>query len=236
MSAPRDGQPGDALVPAPALLDGLHVLEYGESAASAYAARLLGDLGATVTKIEPPGGSELRREGYTAPGSDSSALFAYTSAGKRSVTLDDTSAEGRETLRRLIAGCDVLIDSHRGSHWQELGIDFDALPGSGRCGLAVSITPFGRFGPHAEWAATHLTAHHAGGRGLLLPRRHRLRALPGRAAAARAREHRRARRGVRCRGRDARLAGRLARGRARADRDRSLLAGGGDVALPPGHH
>ena len=163
MSAQRNGQPGDALVPAPALLDGLRVLEYGESAASAYAARLLGDLGATVTKIEAPGGSGLRCEGYTPPGGESSALFAYTSAGKRSVTLDDTSDEGQETLRRLIADCDVLVDSHRGSHWQELGIDFDALPGSGRCGLAVSITPFGRFGPHAEWAATHLTVHHAGG-------------------------------------------------------------------------
>ncbi|MYI83634.1 MAG: hypothetical protein F4056_10295, partial [Chloroflexi bacterium] len=163
VSAQRNGQPGEALVPAPALLGGLRVLEYGESAASAFAARMLGDLGATVTKIEPPGGSPLRREGYTPEGGDASALFAYTSAGKRSVTLDDTTAEGRETLLRLIADCDVLVASHRGSHWQELGVDFEALPGSGRCALAVSITPFGRFGPHAEWAATHLTAHHAGG-------------------------------------------------------------------------
>ncbi len=163
MSAQRNGHTGEPLVPAPALLDGLRVLEYGESAASAFAARMLGDLGATVTKLEPPGGSAQRREGYTPPGGDSSALFAYTSAGKRSVTLDDATAEGRETLLRLIADCDVLVDSHRGSHWQELGIDFEALPGSGRCALAVSITPFGRFGPHAEWAANHLTAHHAGG-------------------------------------------------------------------------
>ncbi len=163
MTTAGDGRTDGALAPAPALLEGLRVLEYGESAASAYAARQLGDLGATVTKLEPPGGSALRREGYTPPGSAASALFAYTCAGKRSVTLDDTTAGGRETLRRLIAGCHVLIDSHRGSHWDALGIDFEALAGSGRCGLAVSITPFGRFGPHAEREANHLTAHHAGG-------------------------------------------------------------------------
>ena len=153
----------DALVAAPPLLEALRVLEYGESAAAAFAARQLGDLGATVTKLEPPGGDALRGQGHVPEGSDASSLFAYTSAGKRSVTLDDSTAEGRETLLRLIAGSDVLVDAHRGSHWRELDVDFDALAGTGRCRLAVSITPFGRFGPHAEWAATHLTAHHAGG-------------------------------------------------------------------------
>ena len=155
--------PGEGLSPAPALLDGLRVLEYGESAAAAYAARVLVDLGASVTALEPPGGSALRRQGHVPPGADASALFAYVGAGKRSVELDDAGPGGRETLLRLIADADVLIDAHRASHWDGLGVDFDALPGTGRCGLAVSITPFGRSGPHAERAATHLTAHHAGG-------------------------------------------------------------------------
>ena len=165
----------DELVAAPALLAGLRVLEYGESAAVAYAARQLGDLGATVTKLEPPEGDALRRQGHVPPGGDASSLFAYTSSGKRSVTIDDASAEGRDRLLRLIADSDILVDAHRASHWRGLDIDFEALPGSGRCRLAVStarrcacppaspITPFGRFGEHAEWTATHLTAHHAGG-------------------------------------------------------------------------
>ena len=91
--------------------------------------------GATVTKLEPPEGDALRRQGHVPPGGDASSLFAYTSSGKRSVTIDDASAEGRDRLLRLIADSDILVDAHRASHWRGLDIDFEALPGSGRCRL-----------------------------------------------------------------------------------------------------
>ena len=159
----------EQLVPAPALLEGVTAVEYGESAAIGFAGRLLADLGAAVTKIEPPGGDRTRSEGYTAPGADASALFAYANAGKRSVVVDETTAEGRDELARLLASAEIVIDAHAASHWRELGLDFDALPGSGRCRLAVSVTPFGRYGERAEWAATHLTAHHTGGESYAFP-------------------------------------------------------------------
>ena len=159
----------EQLVPAPALLEGVSAVEYGQSAAIGFAGRLLADLGVTVTKIEPPEGDRTRFEGFTAPGADSSALFAYANAGKRSVVIDDTTPEGRDDLARLLASAEIVLDGHEASHWDEIGLDFDALPGSGRCRLAVSLTPFGRFGDRAGWEATHLTAHHTGGEAYAFP-------------------------------------------------------------------
>ena len=154
---------------APPLLEGLSAVEYGESAALGYAGRLLADLGVAVTKIEPPGGDRTRGEGFVPPGADASCLFAYVNAGKRSVVLDDSQPEGRRDLARLLTSADIVLDGHAASHWRAIGIDFDALPGSGRCRLAVSLTPFGRFGERAEWAATHLTVHHGGGEAHAFP-------------------------------------------------------------------
>ena len=159
----------EQLVPAPALLEGVSAVEYGQSAAIGFAGRLLTDLGVTVTKIEPPEGDRTRFEGFTAPGADCSALFAYANAGKRSVVIDDTTPEGRDDLARLLASAEIVLDGHEASHWDEIGLDFDALPGSGRCRLAVSLTPFGRFGDRAGWEATHLTAHHTGGEAYAFP-------------------------------------------------------------------
>ena len=164
-----DAAAGERLSRAPALLAGVTAVEYGGSAALGYAGRLLADLGAAVTKLEPPGGDRTRGEGYAPPGADASALFAYVNAGKRSAVVDDAAPEGRRDLGRLLASAEIVLDGHPASHWRALGLDFGALPGSGRCRLAVSLTPYGRFGERAEWAATHLTAHHGGGEAYAFP-------------------------------------------------------------------
>ena len=169
MGRTADAAAGERLSEAPALLAGVAAVEYGGSAALGYAGRLLADLGAAVTKLEPPGGDRTRAEGYAPPGADASALFAYVNAGKRSAVVDDAAPEGRRDLGRLLASAEIVLDGHAASHWRALGLDFDALPGSGRCRLAVSLTPFGRFGERAEWAATHLTAHHSGGEAYAFP-------------------------------------------------------------------
>ena len=167
-NAPASHEPLQ-LAEAPPLFAGLVVLEHGESPAVAFATRMLGDLGAEVIKIEGPGGDRTRREGFVPEGSDASGIFAYTNAGKRTVVVDLESDGAAGRLLELIEAADILVDGHAPAQWEALGIDFDALPGRGRCRLAVSITPFGRFGERAEWAANHMTVHHTGGEAYAFP-------------------------------------------------------------------
>jgi len=93
-------------------LEGMRVVDLSGLAGS-YGTRLLAALGADVVKVEPPGGSGLRRlapfvEG--APEPDSSLWWAYLAMGTRSVVLDIAEQGGRESLGRLLAAADVVID------------------------------------------------------------------------------------------------------------------------------
>ena len=169
----------EQLVPAPALLDGVSAVEYGQSAAIGFAGRLLADLGVTVTKIEPPEGDRTRFEGFTAPGADSSALFAYANAGKRSVVIDDTTPEGRDDLARLLASAEIVLDGHEA---EPLGRDRAglrraagqrALPPGGLADALRALRRSRRLGGHAPHRPPHRR------RGVRLPRRPQLAALPG---------------------------------------------------------
>ena len=90
-----------------AALGHLHVLEVGSGVAAAYAAKLLADLGASVIKIEAPGGGDATRARGPFPGDvphpEKSGLFLYLNANKRGITLDLTRPRGREVLERLAA-------------------------------------------------------------------------------------------------------------------------------------
>ena len=77
-------------------LAGVRILEVGHMLAGPYATMLLADLGAEVTKIEPPGGDISRQVGGT--------YFASLNRGKRSICLDLTSDAGRSRLAGLVAG------------------------------------------------------------------------------------------------------------------------------------
>lgn len=142
---------------------GLRVLEMGGGLAAAYATKLLVDLGASVTKVEPEGGDPLRRRG-PAPraGADrGSGLFQYLSAGKSSVVLDTTAGVERNRLDDLVAGHDILIDA--------LGSGSLEGPASNRSeptalpAAVVRISPFGRSGPYRDRAATSAVLQAAGG-------------------------------------------------------------------------
>ena len=122
------------------------------------ASRLLGDLGADVVKVEPPGGSPGRR---TAPVRRGVSLaFAVRNAGKRGVVLDlaDEADVGR--LHELLDHADVLVTSGA-----------DLAPGLDARDLATrhphlvvgALTPFGLDGPYADWAATDATLAASGG-------------------------------------------------------------------------
>ena len=127
-------------------LDGLRVVELGDSIAAAYAGKLLADAGADVVKVEAPGGDDLRRR---------RALFGYLNGGKGSVLLDPASPTTAEQLDSRLARCAVVLADR--DHARRLGIDPVKLR-QGRADLtSVVISPFGSGGPWAELAATELT-------------------------------------------------------------------------------
>lgn len=150
-------------------LSGLKVAVHARSVAATYAARMLGVLGGAVTLIEPPGGTRLRREPPYLPGSETSALFAYLTAGMTSRTCDLTSARGRKSLGALLSECDLFIDDTPLAERAEMGLDEAGLAARHPQLIHVSVLPFGAFGPKSGWKGEEINVLHASGEGYLLP-------------------------------------------------------------------
>ncbi|HLI53001.1 MAG TPA: CoA transferase [Acidimicrobiales bacterium] len=114
--------------------------------------RLLGDLGADVVRVEPPGGAASRRMPPFAAGR--SLYFEVRNFNKRSLVLDLRTGAGRERLVDLLGRADVWIETHRPGELANLGLDPAAL--SRRFGhlIVASVTDFGLTGPYRELEAT----------------------------------------------------------------------------------
>ena len=156
-----------------AALAGLKVLEMCSFVAGPFCARLLGDMGADVVKVEPPGtGDEARNRGpfhEDVPGPDRSLLFVYLNLNKRGVTLDPATPTGRELLLGLVRQADLLIEDLPHADSQRLRLAYEELHGINPKLVVTSITPFGRSGPYSGHKAYYLNTYHSGGDGYLLP-------------------------------------------------------------------
>jgi crotonobetainyl-CoA:carnitine CoA-transferase CaiB-like acyl-CoA transferase len=119
-------------------LAGIRVLEVGHMLAGPYATMMLADLGADVTKIEPPGGDISRQVG--------DAYFASLNRGKRSVCLDLTGAAGQHRLGELVADAHALLVNLKPSVIRRLGLSYDALRRYNERIVCVAITGFGLAG------------------------------------------------------------------------------------------
>src|SRR6266576_155432 len=125
MSAPH---PGDhSSLPGP--LAGLRILELADEKGQ-FCGKLLGDLGADVVKIEPPGGERNRHFGPfldDTPHPERSLSFWYYNTSKRGVTLNLQTADGRQLFRRLAATADVILETFRPGFLAALGLDYESL-------------------------------------------------------------------------------------------------------------
>jgi crotonobetainyl-CoA:carnitine CoA-transferase CaiB-like acyl-CoA transferase len=124
------------------------------------AGAILADLGADVVQVEPPGGSPARRLGPFRDGSgrrEDSLYWATYARNKRGITLDVFQPEGRELLLRLVEGADFLVESFRPGALEQVGLAYEELREANSRLIMASVTPFGRHGPRADWAATDLT-------------------------------------------------------------------------------
>ena len=169
----------------PTALRGLRVLELGSMVASPFCGKLLASLGAEVIKIEPPkAGDPSRRRGPfpgDSPHPERSGAFLYLNTGKRGVTLDVDDPQGREMLRLLAAGADVIIHDSPPAPAAARGLEQESLAEINPRIIVAAITPFGSTGPNAGYAARDVNVFHAGGEGNLLPNGLALDTFPDRA-------------------------------------------------------
>jgi crotonobetainyl-CoA:carnitine CoA-transferase CaiB-like acyl-CoA transferase len=134
-------------------LGSLRVLDLSEGAAE-WCGRILADLGAEVIRVEPPGGSPDRRDQIG---------FALRNANKVGVTVDLDDPAGRTALLDLAADADILLESFSDARAEALTLTPAALLQANPALVVVSITDFGRTGPHRDRVATEDVLAAAGG-------------------------------------------------------------------------
>lgn len=135
----------------PLPLAGVRVLDISQVMAGPYACMLLGDLGADVIRIEPPGTGDQTRGamGFKMKGADSLG-FLNMNRNKRSVALNLKSEAGRQVLMRLVQDADILIENYRPGALKRLGLGYEALSQVNPRLVYTSISGFGQTGPWAD--------------------------------------------------------------------------------------
>lgn len=147
-------------------LKGLKVLELARILAGPWAGQTLSDLGADVIKVESPAGDDTRRWGppFVTRDEDVSASYFHScNRGKRSVTVDFRTPEGQETIRKLVAESDVLIENFKFGGLAKYGLDYDSLKAENPRLVYCSITGFGQTGPYKTRAGYDFLMQGMGG-------------------------------------------------------------------------
>jgi formyl-CoA transferase len=129
-------------------LEGVVVVELARTLAGELAGGWLSDLGATVIKIEPAGGSPLRRLGPAIAGEDS-LYFQTENRGKYSVIAEPGDLTREPWLAKLVASADALLEDLGPGRIEAAGLAPDALHETSRCLSVLRISPFGQTGPLA---------------------------------------------------------------------------------------
>jgi crotonobetainyl-CoA:carnitine CoA-transferase CaiB-like acyl-CoA transferase len=126
----------------------LRVLDLSHVMAGPFCCMLLGDMGADVIKVEPPGtGDQTRRAmGFRLKGEDSGGFLALN-RNKRSVTLDLKTEAGLEAFHALAANADVVVENNRPGVAARLKIDYPTLREINPRLVYASISGFGQTGP-----------------------------------------------------------------------------------------
>lgn len=130
-------------------LAGLRVIELGVLLAGPFCGQLLGDLGAEVIKVEPPGQPDPLRDWGTVRPQDQALWFAIVARNKRCVTLDLRTPDGQRLLKRLVATADILVENFRPGTLEKWGLGPDALHVINPGLIVVRVSGYGQTGPYA---------------------------------------------------------------------------------------
>ncbi|MCZ6854075.1 MAG: CoA transferase [Gammaproteobacteria bacterium] len=129
-------------------LDDIRVLELGQLIAGPFCGQLMGDLGAEVIKVEPPGaGDPMRGWGQGIP-----VWWSVIARNKKSITLNLREKDGQALLQRLVTHADVLIENFRPGTMERWGLDYPVLAALNPRLIMVRVSGFGQTGPYAQRA------------------------------------------------------------------------------------
>jgi crotonobetainyl-CoA:carnitine CoA-transferase CaiB-like acyl-CoA transferase len=130
----------------PLPLEGTRVVDFSRVLAGPHCAKTLLDLGAQVTKVEPPGG-DMARRAFPNDG-EISGYYAQQNAGKRNVSIDLNVPGARDVVARLCAGCDVIVENFRPGALAAFGLDYGSVRATNPGVVYASISGYGQ---HGSW-------------------------------------------------------------------------------------
>src|SRR5579859_2011085 len=147
-------------------LAGVRVLEMGSFVAAPMATRILGDFGAEVIKVEPPGkGDELRGWGTMVATHTAriSAWWLSQARNKRLITLDLHHPEGQALALKLVERCDIVIENFRPGRLEGWNLGYERMRAVNPGVVLVRISGFGQTGPYRERAGYGNVSESMGG-------------------------------------------------------------------------
>jgi crotonobetainyl-CoA:carnitine CoA-transferase CaiB-like acyl-CoA transferase len=151
-------------------LSHIRVLDLSRIMAGPWSSQILADLGADVIKVERPGnGDDTRAWGppflKDKSGADThdSGYFVAVNRGKRSITLELDKPEGQQAVRKLAAGCDIVLENFKAGTLARYGLGYEDLKTVNPKLIYCSITGFGQTGPKRDIAAYDFMIQATGG-------------------------------------------------------------------------
>lgn len=145
-------------------LDGIRVLDLSRILAGPYCTQFLGEMGADVIKVEPPGhGDDTRTWGPPFLDGGEAVYFLAANRNKRGIAVDLKTEQGRDIIRELAAEADVLVENFRPGTLERWGLDYAALSATNPRLIHLAITGFGQSGRYRDRPGYDLIAQGMGG-------------------------------------------------------------------------
>lgn len=144
-------------------LDGIRVIEIGTLVSGPFAGRLLGDMGAEVIKIEPPGAPDPLRTWGQAELDGHHFFWTVHARNKKSITLNLRERSGRDLLLDLVERSDVVVENFRPGTLEKWDLGYEVLRRRNRGIILVRVSGYGQTGPDAHKAGYASVAEAASG-------------------------------------------------------------------------
>jgi succinyl-CoA---D-citramalate CoA-transferase len=144
-------------------LDGIRVIEVGTLISGPFAGRLLGDMGAEVIKIEPPGSPDPLRTWGQAEVDGHHFFWTVHARNKKAVTLNLREPRGRDLFLKLVERSDIIVENFRPGTLEKWGLGYDVLRQHNKGIILVRVSGYGQTGPDAHKAGYASVAEAASG-------------------------------------------------------------------------
>ena len=136
----------------PGRLAGLRVIELGTLLAGPFCGQLLGDFGAEVIKVEPPGQGDPMRVWGREKVHGKSLWWPVVARNKKAITLDMRQADGQNLLKELVTKADFVLENFRPGTMEKWGCGYDELAKINPRIIMIRVSGYGQTGPYAHQA------------------------------------------------------------------------------------